>query len=89
MDKHAAAKVPAVTLVFWVLKVFATTLGETAGDTRLRAHPAARRRPRRPAGQADREGGFAFSRPLASALLLGAMVRCVLVFPQRVASRAH
>ena len=33
MDKHAAAKVPAVTLVFWVLKVFATTLGETAGDT--------------------------------------------------------
>jgi uncharacterized membrane-anchored protein len=33
MDKHAAAKVPAVTLVFWVLKIFATTLGETAGDT--------------------------------------------------------
>ncbi|HET7470040.1 MAG TPA: hypothetical protein VFJ81_10215, partial [Gemmatimonadales bacterium] len=29
----SAAKVPAVTLVFWVLKVFATTLGETAGDT--------------------------------------------------------
>ena len=27
------AKVPAVTLVFWVLKVLATTLGETAGDT--------------------------------------------------------
>ena len=27
-----ASKVPAVTLVFWILKVFATTLGETAGD---------------------------------------------------------
>ncbi|HJX86913.1 MAG TPA: hypothetical protein VJ277_05055, partial [Gemmatimonadales bacterium] len=33
MDKQTAAKVPAVTLVFWVLKIFATTLGETAGDT--------------------------------------------------------
>ncbi|MBV8973443.1 MAG: hypothetical protein JO290_14250 [Sphingomonadaceae bacterium] len=27
-----AAKVPAVTLVFWVMKVIATTLGETGGD---------------------------------------------------------
>jgi Uncharacterized membrane-anchored protein conserved in bacteria len=26
------SKVPAVTLVFWIIKVFATTLGETAGD---------------------------------------------------------
>ncbi|HET6579866.1 MAG TPA: hypothetical protein VFG66_16215 [Gemmatimonadales bacterium] len=26
-------KVPAVTLLFWVLKIAATTLGETAGDT--------------------------------------------------------
>ncbi len=26
------SKVPAVTLGFWVIKVFATTLGETAGD---------------------------------------------------------
>ena len=26
-------KVPAVTLLFWVLKILATTLGETAGDT--------------------------------------------------------
>ncbi len=30
--KHAATKVPAVTLVFWVMKIAATTLGETAGD---------------------------------------------------------
>ena len=31
---HAAlSKVPEVTLVFWIIKVFATTLGETGGDT--------------------------------------------------------
>jgi uncharacterized membrane-anchored protein len=28
-----ASKVPAVTLAFWVVKIAATTLGETAGDT--------------------------------------------------------
>ena len=27
------SKVPAVTLVFWIIKILATTLGETAGDT--------------------------------------------------------
>lgn len=26
-------KVPAITLGFWVIKVLATTLGETGGDT--------------------------------------------------------
>lgn len=26
------SKVPAVTLVFWIIKIFATTLGETGGD---------------------------------------------------------
>jgi uncharacterized membrane-anchored protein len=30
--KGAATKVPAVTLVFWIVKIAATTLGETAGD---------------------------------------------------------
>jgi uncharacterized membrane-anchored protein len=30
---QALSKVPAVTLGFWVIKVLATTLGETAGDT--------------------------------------------------------
>lgn len=30
--EQAAAKVPAVTLVFWLIKIAATTLGETAGD---------------------------------------------------------
>lgn len=31
-DRHAA-KVPAVTLGFWIIKILATTLGETGGDT--------------------------------------------------------
>lgn len=30
--KDALAKVPAVTLGFWIIKIIATTLGETAGD---------------------------------------------------------
>ena len=29
---HAVSKVPQVTLLFWVLKIAATTLGETGGD---------------------------------------------------------
>eukprot|EP01035_Chromulina_nebulosa_P042220 gene42220-57162_t len=32
-DKAALSKVPAVTLVFWLIKILATTLGETGGDT--------------------------------------------------------
>ena len=31
--KDGLAKVPAVTLGFWVIKILATTLGETGGDT--------------------------------------------------------
>ncbi len=30
--KDIVSKVPQVTLVFWVIKIFATTLGETGGD---------------------------------------------------------
>jgi len=30
--EHALSKVPEVTLIFWVIKIAATTLGETAGD---------------------------------------------------------
>jgi hypothetical protein len=30
--KHALTKVPEVTLVFWIIKIAATTLGETGGD---------------------------------------------------------
>ncbi len=33
MREAAASKVPAVTLTFWIIKIAATTLGETAGDT--------------------------------------------------------
>ena len=31
--KRAAGKVPEVTLGFWIIKILATTLGETGGDT--------------------------------------------------------
>jgi uncharacterized membrane-anchored protein len=30
---HSASKVPEVTLGFWIIKILATTLGETGGDT--------------------------------------------------------
>jgi uncharacterized membrane-anchored protein len=33
VTKQAMSKVPAVTLGFWVIKILATTLGETGGDT--------------------------------------------------------
>lgn len=33
MTVREAAKVPAVTLGFWIIKILATTLGETGGDT--------------------------------------------------------
>ena len=31
--EHVLTKVPQVTLVFWIIKIAATTLGETGGDT--------------------------------------------------------
>jgi len=31
--REALSKVPAVTLGFWIIKILATTLGETGGDT--------------------------------------------------------
>jgi uncharacterized membrane-anchored protein len=31
--EHALTKVPAITLGFWIIKILATTLGETAGDS--------------------------------------------------------
>ncbi len=33
VTKHALTKVPAITLGFWTIKILATTLGETGGDT--------------------------------------------------------
>lgn len=32
-ERDAMSKVPAVTLGFWIIKILATTFGETAGDT--------------------------------------------------------
>ena len=32
-DRDLLSKVPAITLGFWIIKILATTLGETAGDT--------------------------------------------------------
>jgi uncharacterized membrane-anchored protein len=32
LDRERLSKVPAVTLIFWIVKVAATTLGETGGD---------------------------------------------------------
>jgi len=33
LEQEALSKVPEVTLVFWIIKIAATTLGETGGDT--------------------------------------------------------
>src|SRR5689334_14728676 len=33
IQEHALSKVPEVTLVFWIIKIAATTLGETGGDS--------------------------------------------------------
>jgi uncharacterized membrane-anchored protein len=33
VTRSALAKVPAITLGFWIIKILATTFGETAGDT--------------------------------------------------------
>ncbi len=32
IDRETLSKVPAVTFGFWVIKIAATTLGETGGD---------------------------------------------------------
>jgi uncharacterized membrane-anchored protein len=62
------------TALVWAAFVLTRPLGAVLGD--LLDKPV-------------EKGGFAFSRPLASALLLGAMVLCLVLFPQRPAARAH
>jgi uncharacterized membrane-anchored protein len=32
MKQGGCSKVPEVTLIFWIIKILATTLGETGGD---------------------------------------------------------
>ena len=72
MRDVVASKVPAVTLVFWIIKIAATTLGETGGDTVTMTlnwgYLAGTALPRRPAGPcriADR------SQEISSLALLG------------------
>jgi uncharacterized membrane-anchored protein len=62
------------TALFWAAFVLTRPLGAVLGD--LLDKPVA-------------SGGMAFSRPLASAVLLGAMLVCLVVFPQRPAGRSH
>lgn len=62
------------TALFWAAFVLTRPLGAVLGD--LLDKPVA-------------SGGFAFSRPLASAVLLTAMLACLVLFPQRPAGRTH
>jgi uncharacterized membrane-anchored protein len=62
------------TALFWAAFVLTRPLGAVLGD--LLDKPIA-------------SGGFAFSRPLASAMLLAVMVAGLVLFPQRAAGRAH
>ena len=62
------------TALFWAAFVLTRPLGAVLGD--LLDKPVA-------------SGGFAFSRPLASAALLAVMLACLALFPQRAAGRAH
>ena len=68
---HVMSKVPEVTLVFWIIKIAATTLGATVGD--LLDKPLA-------------DGGLALSRPLASLVLSLFIIGCILLLPQRAGS---
>lgn len=38
-ERELVSKVPEVTLVFWIIKILATTLGETGGDAGKLAEP--------------------------------------------------
>jgi uncharacterized membrane-anchored protein len=55
-------------LLFWSAFILTRPLGATLGD--LFDKPVA-------------QGGFNFSRPLASAVLAGALLLCILLLPQR------
>jgi hypothetical protein len=50
VDARTLSKVPAVTLGFWIIKILATTLGETGGDTVTGIAP--------PSWTVDRLGGL-------------------------------
>ena len=62
------------TLLFWAAFVLTRPLGAVLGDF---------------LDKPTDEGGLALSRFAASAVLLGLMVFCLVLFPQRAAQRAH
>jgi uncharacterized membrane-anchored protein len=71
-----ASQVPRISraALFWIAFVLTRPLGAVVGDLIDKPHA---------------DGGLALSRYAASALLLAAIVLCVLVFPQRPARTAH
>lgn len=78
--EHALAKVPEVTLGFWLIKIAATTLGETGGDAVSMSMNL---------GYLAGTAIFAASRYSASAALLAFMLTGVLLFRQRAARTAY
>ena len=76
--EQGMSKVPEVTLLFWIIRIAAaTTVGTTLADFADRSLGI---------GYA---GGLALTRYTASAALLVFIVACILLFPQRAASRSH
>jgi uncharacterized membrane-anchored protein len=59
-------------LLFWAAFILTRPLGATVGDFLDKSHS---------------EGGLDFSRPIATAILSGCIVICVLLIPQRPATR--
>ncbi len=66
--KAIESKVPAVTLGFWIVKILATTLGETGGDF---------------FDKPLKQGGLGVGRPLATAIIAVVIAGCILILPQR------
>lgn len=62
------------TLLFWAAFILTRPLGAVVGDLLDKPRET---------------GGLALSRFTASAVLLGFIVACILIFPQRVSKRAH
>jgi uncharacterized membrane-anchored protein len=56
------SKVPQVTLMFWVIKIFATTVGETGGDALTKPHD---------------EGGLDLKRSTCSLAIAAVMVALI------------
>jgi uncharacterized membrane-anchored protein len=60
------SKAPQATLMFWLVKICATTVGATLGDTLTKPHA---------------QGGFAFGRITASLAIGAAMVLLIAAAP--------